>query len=414
MNARRPTIDTAPARLGRVNGPNRLARRALFRILETLEAGRIRIEDRDGLHEFGRSDAPRELQSHLLIQQPRFYRRALIGGSLGLAGAWLDGDWSCENLAGLLRAALRGLGRERLPRANDILARGTRAAHRLRDNSPRGSRRNIHDHYDLGNDLFALFLDRSMTYSCAFFEHSEASLEEAQQAKLDRICRKLALKAGDRVLEIGTGWGSFALHAAARYDCHVTTTTISAAQHDLAARRIQAAGLADRVELLETDWRDLDGNYDKLVSIEMIEAVGAARLPDFFARCARLLNPGGHMLIQAITTQDEYYESYRRSVDFIQKYVFPGSHCPSLGALRAASEHGPGLRCIDEEDITAHYVTTLRHWRERFFSQLEAVRALGYPERFIRLWEYYLQYCEAGFAERHVADRQLLFERSRV
>jgi cyclopropane-fatty-acyl-phospholipid synthase len=396
------------AKRQRPGWPNRQARDLLFRVLAKLESGSIRIEDYDGSHTFAAATPAPELQSLVQVNRPRFYRRVLIGGSLGLAAAWLDGDWDCDNLAGLFRAALRGLGRARLPRGHRLLTAFARLAYRWHDNTHRGARRNIRDHYDLGNELFALFLDRSMTYSAGIFEHADSTLEEAQRAKLDRICRKLALDPDARVLEIGTGWGSFAIHAAEHYGCHVATTTISPAQRALAARRIAEAGLSDRITLLDKDWRDLDGRYDKLVAIEMIEAVGAARLAEFFAHCASLLQPDGLMLIQAITTRDDYYASYCRSVDFIQRYVFPGSHCPSRGALNAASTQVK-LGLVAQEDITAHYVTTLRHWRARFAARLDEVRALGYPERFIRLWDYYLQYCEAGFAEEHVADWQLLF-----
>ncbi|MDZ7747607.1 MAG: cyclopropane-fatty-acyl-phospholipid synthase family protein [Halofilum sp. (in: g-proteobacteria)] len=286
-----------------------------------------------------------------------------------------------------------------------------RAWYRARANTPLGSRRNIRAHYDLGNDLFRLFLDESMTYSAGVFERPGATLEQAQAAKLDRICRKLGLHAGHRVLEIGTGWGSFALHAARHYGCHVTTTTISDEQHALAAERVRAAGLGERVTLLQSDYRDLEGEYDRLVSIEMIEAVGHEYLETFFGCCAERLAPDGRMLLQVITTGERDYERYRRSVDFIQRYVFPGSLCPSLGALVGAIGRGSDLRITHLEDLAGDYVETLRHWRARFHARADEVRALGYPERFLRLWDYYLQYCEAGFAERHIGDLQLVLER---
>ncbi|MGH8274365.1 MAG: class I SAM-dependent methyltransferase [Gammaproteobacteria bacterium] len=409
MESSRARDETAVA--NRTGWLNRKARALLFRLLQKLDAGNIRIEDADGVWDFGTAAAPSELQSLIRVRNSHFYRRVIVGGSLGLAAAYLDGDWECEHLAGLFRAALRGLGRDNLPRPGRIVAATARRSHTLRANTRRGARRNIRDHYDLGNDFFALFLDDSMTYSAGIFEQPDASLEEAQRAKLDRICRKLAFGQSDRVLEIGTGWGSFALHAAEHYDCHVTTTTISEAQYTLAARRIAEAGLSHRITLLQKDYRDLEGSYDKLVSIEMIEAVGADHLNEFFRHCAARLDNNGQMLIQAIGVADQYYPSYRRSVDFIQKYVFPGSHCPSLGALITASARSSDLRLLDTEDITLHYVTTLRHWRKRFRARRDEIRALGYSERLVRLWEYYLQYCEAGFAENHVADRQLIFAR---
>ncbi|MFB6260823.1 MAG: class I SAM-dependent methyltransferase, partial [Thiohalorhabdaceae bacterium] len=290
-------------------------------------------------------------------------------------------------------------------------ALGARAWHWLRRNTPYGSRRNIREHYDLGNDLFALFLDDGMTYSSGIFPEPGASLEAAQTEKLDRICRKLALGPDDHVLEIGTGWGSFAIHAARHYGCRVTTTTLSEAQYGVAAARVAEAGLGDRVTLLQADYRELSGQYDKLVAIEMIEAVGADHLEPFFRHCAQRLTPQGRMLIQVITTGEQYYADYKRSVDFIQRYVFPGSHCPSLGAMVAAASAGSDFRLTHVEDLTPHYVETLRAWRGRFRDNREQVRSLGYTERFLRLWDYYLQYCEAGFAERHIGDLQVMLAR---
>ncbi len=391
--------------------PNWLERRArglLHRRLQALSAGRIVVRDAEGSLRFGDDGAPPDLCAQVEVHRPRFYCRLLAGGSLGAAAAYLDGDWDCDNLAGLFRATLRGLGRSDLEGGSALADRVRRCGQALRRNTPRGSRRNIRDHYDLGNALFALFLDRSLTYSCALFPHPGASLEEAQRNKLDRICRKLDLRPGDRVLEIGTGWGSFAIHAASHYGCHVTTTTLSPAQYQWAARRVREAGIQNRVTLLQQDYRELSGRYDKVVAIEMIEAVGRDHLESFFRHSARVLDPAGRMLVQFIATGEQYYPEYRRSVDFIQRYVFPGSHCPSLGALVSAAGAGSDLRPTHLADLTPHYAETLRAWRHRFRSRLEDVRRLGYPERFIRLWDYYLQYCEAGFAERHIADFQLM------
>jgi cyclopropane-fatty-acyl-phospholipid synthase len=397
---------------GRAHGPvHRLARAAVRRRLGALAAGRVVIRDGEGQFVAGREDASAELCAEVTVHRPRFYRRLLTGGSLGAAAAYLDGDWDCDNLAGLFRATLRGLGRDDLEGGSGAAALAARAWHWMRRNTPAGSRRNIRDHYDLGNELFALFLDDSLTYSSGIFESGTDSLEAAQFAKLDRICRKLELGPDDHVLEIGTGWGSFAIHAAGRYGCRVTTTTLSPAQYQVVAARVAEADLEDRITLLQTDYRELTGRYDKLVAIEMIEAVGADHLRPFFRTCAERLTAEGRMLIQVITTGEQYYADYRRSVDFIQRYVFPGSHCPSLGALVAASGDASDLRLTHLEDITPHYAETLRQWRHRFFQNEEAVRGLGYPERFVRLWDYYLQYCEAGFAERHIGDLQVMFAR---
>jgi cyclopropane-fatty-acyl-phospholipid synthase len=285
------------------------------------------------------------------------------------------------------------------------------AAHWLRRNTRAGSRRNIAAHYDLGNDFFALFLDASMMYSCALFEDPAATLAEAQRAKLDAVCRKLALGPGDHVLEIGTGWGGFALHAASRYGCRVTTTTISRNQHELARERVRAAGLEARVTLLLEDYRDLRGRYDKLVSIEMIEAIGHQYFGEFFRRCDALLAPGGRMLLQAITIADQRYEAARDEVDFIKRYIFPGCCIPSVTALARAMTASSTLRIEHLEDIGPHYATTLARWRDNLLGNAARVRALGLPESFLRMWVFYLCYCEAGFAERALGDVQAVLRK---
>lgn len=403
---------TSPTRADAPGVVDRWARRAVGRRLATLTGGHLTVRDADGEWTFGDGQGPCRI--HIDVIRPRLYRRILTGGTLALGAAYIDGDWECDDLAGLFRFFISGMSGA----GADVergLARGARAVaracHRLRPNTRRGSRRNIRDHYDLGNDLFAHFLDETMTYSAAVFEQPGATLEAAQRAKLDRICRKLELGPDHHVLEIGTGWGSFALHAAARYGCRVTTTTISAQQYDFARERVHAAGLADRVEVLQRDYRDLDGAYDRVVSIEMIEAVGHDNLGTFFRTCGRRLRDDGRMLLQVITAGDRYYEAYRRSVDFIQYYVFPGGLCPAPMALAEAVGRHSDLRMTHAEDLTPDYAETLRQWRARFAANSQAIAALGYPERFLRLWDFYLQYCEAGFAERHIGTLQLLFER---
>jgi cyclopropane-fatty-acyl-phospholipid synthase len=305
------------------------------------------------------------------------------------------------------QAALQGLegGIARLARP------GLRALHALRRNSRRGSRRNIAAHYDLGNEFFGLFLDPTLTYSCALFERAGASLEEASVAKLERACERLELGPRDHVLEIGGGWGSFALHAAARRGCRVTTTTVSRAQLELARRRVAEAGLADRVTVLARDYRDLEGRYDALVSIEMIEAVGHAHLDDFFRVATERLRPGGRMFLQAITVPERDYERSVRSVDFVKRHVFPGGQLVSLGAICGALARTSDLRVTRLEDVTRHYAETLRCWRERFLANLERISALGLGERFLRLWEFYLCYCEGAFRERANGAVQMVLER---
>jgi cyclopropane-fatty-acyl-phospholipid synthase len=280
--------------------------------------------------------------------------------------------------------------------------------HWLNRNTEQGSRKNIAAHYDLGNDMFQLFLDPTMMYSSAIFARDDMALEQASLHKLERICQKLQLSPADHVVEIGTGWGGFAMYAASHYGCKVTTTTISQAQYDLAQQRVAAAGLGDKINILLTDYRELEGQYDKLVSIEMIEAVGYQFYDTYFAQCARLLKPEGMMLLQAITIADQRYDAARRSVDFIQRYIFPGSCIPSVTAMLQSITRATDMRLFDLEDIGPHYARTLAEWRHNFFRNEAAIRALGYPDEFIRMWEFYLCYCEGGFAERALGDVHML------
>ncbi|MFK7959530.1 MAG: class I SAM-dependent methyltransferase [Phycisphaerales bacterium] len=344
---------------------------------------------------------------------PAFWRRVMLGGSLGAAESWIRGEWTSPDIAAVLRLFVRDIVRlDGLDRGGRLGAAAARVWHRFRPNTRRGSRRNIHAHYDLGNDLFELFLDPSMTYSSGIFDAPDASLEDAQIEKLDRICRKLELGPNDHVLEIGTGWGSFALHAAGRYGCRVTTTTISQEQHDRAAERFRRAGVDHLIDLRMQDYRDLEGSFDAVVSIEMIEAVGHAFLPEYFGTIGRRLRPGGRACIQAITMPNHRYAAYRKQADFIQRYIFPGSCCPSVEAMTAAMGRTSDLRIADMEDIGVHYAETLKQWRNRFDARIESVHDAGYDERFARLWRFYLAYCEAGFAERYIGTVQMVLERT--
>lgn len=383
-----------------------LARRAVLAGLERLSRGTLVIEEAGETLRFGQG-LP---EQRVLVRNPAFWPQLAFGGSVGAGEAYMAGDWQCDDLTGLIRLLLanravadgmdRGLARLSAP------LRGL--LHGFRRNTRAGSRRNIAAHYDLGNDFYQLWLDETLMYSSAIFERPEMTLAEASRAKLERICRKLDLKPGDHVLEIGTGWGGFALHAAGRHGCRVTTTTLSRQQYELARQRIDAAGLSGRVELLLTDYRDLTGQYDKLVSVEMVEAVGAAHLDTYFGQCARLLKPEGAMLLQAITIADQRYDAALKEVDFIQKHIFPGGFLPSVTALTGAMTRAGDLRTLHLEDIGVHYAETLARWRANFLGQLEAVRALGYPETFIRMWLFYLSYCEAGFRERDIGTVQML------
>jgi cyclopropane-fatty-acyl-phospholipid synthase len=395
----------------RANLLGTLARRAVFARLATLGEGQLCVREGSQTLRFGaeRSDMTAAIE----VLDPAFYAEIAFGGSVGAGEAYMLGHWRTPDLTALLRLMLRN--RHALDAMETGLARASAplrtAAHWLHRNTRAGSRRNISAHYDLGNDFFRLMLDETMMYSCALFERPGMSLAEAQRAKLDAICRKLALGPQDHVLEIGTGWGGFAMHAASRYGCRVTTTTISPSQFALATERVRAAGLADRVTILLEDYRDLKGTYDKLVSIEMIEAIGHQYFGEFFRRCAMRLPPGGRMLLQSITIADRHYARARDEVDFIKRYVFPGCCIPAVSALAQAMADSSDLRIVHLEDIGPHYATTLARWRANFFASLERVRALGYPESFVRMWEFYLCYCEAGFAERALGDVHLLLAR---
>jgi cyclopropane-fatty-acyl-phospholipid synthase len=353
------------------------------------------------------------VQATLDVLDPACYAAIAFGGSVGAGESYMLGHWRSPDLTALMRLMLRN--RHALDAMETGLARASAplraAAHWLHRNTRAGSRRNISAHYDLGNDFFRLMLDETMMYSCALFERPEMSLAEAQRAKLDAICRKLALAPGDHLLEIGTGWGGLAIHAASRYGCRVTTTTISPSQFALATERVRAAGVANRVTILLKDYRDLTGSYDKLVSIEMIEAVGHQYFGEFFRHCAARLARGGRMLLQSITIADRHYARARDEVDFIKRYIFPGCCIPAVSPLAQAMAKSSDLRIVHLEDIGPHYAATLAWWRKNFFACLNRVRALGYPDRFIRMWEFYLCYCEAGFAERALGNVQMLITR---
>ena len=388
-----------------------LARRAVLVRLAALEHGALRLEENGVIMQFGTVTARCPLSVTVRVHDPRFYTDIAFGGSIGAGEAYMAGYWSCDDLTAVMRVMIGNMG------VLDGMERGLarlgaplrKALHWAARNSRRGSRRNIAAHYDLGNDFFRAFLDPSMMYSAALFERPGMTLEEAATAKLDRICRRLELKPGDHLLEIGTGWGGMALHAAARYGCRVTTTTISQQQYDLAREHIDAAGLVNRITLLQEDYRDLTGRYDKLVSIEMIEAVGHQYYDTYFRKCGELLKDDGLFMLQAITIADQRYDAARRSVDFIQRHIFPGSCIPSVTAITDAVARVSDMRLVDLLDIGAHYATTLRCWRENLFANLARVRAIGYPEEFIRMWEFYFCYCEGGFIERVIGDAQMLF-----
>ncbi|MCU0602552.1 MAG: cyclopropane-fatty-acyl-phospholipid synthase family protein [Desulfobacterales bacterium] len=405
-----PAEAPAPENL-KVRSLDRFSRRILLKLLERIERGRLVIADGSERVAFGRVSEAFPLEAVITVHHQRFYGDCLFRGTIGAGEAYMAGFWSADDLTAVVRIfALHpevfsgmdtGMAR--------IMAPVVKTLHALNKNTRAGSRRNIVAHYDLGNDFYRLFLDETLTYSCGIFERPDSTLAEASTAKYDRVCRKLGLAASDHVLEIGTGWGGFALHAARHCGCRVTTTTISDRQHELAARRIAEAGLSDRITLLKQDYRDLAGTFDKLVSIEMIEAVGHQFLDAFFRACSDRLKPDGVMLLQAITIRDQVFDWHKKNVDFIKRYIFPGSCIPSVAAVCGSIARASDLRLFHLEDITPHYATTLRHWRENFFRSIERVKALGFPETFIRMWEFYLCYCEGGFAERYLGDVQIVF-----
>jgi cyclopropane-fatty-acyl-phospholipid synthase len=370
--------------------------------LRRIRGGRIEIVERGRRQTFGPADA--ELHGTIEVHDPSFWR-GLLRGSLGLAETHVDGAWDCDDPVALARIACR-----ELPRL-DPIRHAVQPLRRLLDRVPRntveGSQRHIAAHYDLGNDLFSTFLDPTMTYSCAAFDSPQMSLAEAQRAKLERVCRKLELGPDDHLLEIGTGWGSLAIHAASEHGCRVTTTTISREQHQLAEQRVAAAGLGDRVTVLLRDYRDLEGRYDKLASIEMIEAVGWQYFGLFFRRCAQLLRPGGLALLQAITIGDRHYELEKATRSFANTFVFPSGCLPSLAVMRRYASRA-GLTEIGLEDMTASYPLTLNNWRRNFHAARDRVAELGYDHRFRRIWDLYLSWSEGGFAERWIQDYQQL------
>ncbi|KRA48742.1 cyclopropane-fatty-acyl-phospholipid synthase family protein [Pseudoxanthomonas sp. Root630] len=403
----------APSATPTYGALDRLLRSQLLARLDALDHGVLVVRDALGEHRFGNAGPGALSTVHLWIDDPAFYRAVAAQGSVGAGEAYIAGQWRCDDLVGLVRLLVRN--RALLDGMETGMARlggwALRSWHALRRNTREGSRRNIAAHYDLGNDFFALFLSPDLMYSSAMFASPDDDLDAASYRKLDAVCRKLALAPQDRVIEIGTGWGGFALHAARHYGAHVTTTTISREQHALASQRVAEAGLQDRVTLLRQDYRDLQGEYDKLVSIEMIEAIGAPYLETFFGKLGALLRPGGQALLQAITIEDHRYVQARDSVDYIKRFVFPGSFIPSLNAMYAAKTRASDLQVVHQEDFGLSYAYTLRAWRRRFMTRLHEVRAQGFDERFIRLWEFYLAYCEGGFLERSIGVSHLLMAR---
>ncbi|MFG0604684.1 cyclopropane-fatty-acyl-phospholipid synthase family protein [Vibrio mimicus] len=393
------------------------ARSVIHRALQHLDGNLTVIENfpeqtQTSHEQFGR-DKPDTIHAVIEVKHPDFYSRVLKGGSIAAAEAYMDGWWESPNLTALMQLMAANLGAlDKLEsQSNPVTKWLNRVTHWLKRNTIEQAKENIHQHYDLGNELYQLFLDDSMLYSSALFNQADLSLEQAQQQKMQRLCEQLQLKPTDHVLEIGTGWGAMAIYIAQNYGCRVTTTTISEEQFAYAKQKIAALGLSEQITLLKQDYRLLEGQYDKLVSIEMIEAVGKAYLPRFLSHCYALLKPHGKMALQAITIADQRYESYSNNVDFIQKYIFPGGFLPSVSVLTELATKRTGFVVRNLHDIGIDYAITLQHWRERFEQQLPKVRELGYDERFIRMWRYYFCYCEGGFLARSISTVHMTFER---
>ena len=379
---------------------------------KNLETGHISVNDGDETFSFGDSSSGESVSVDIHSQE--FYVMTGSGGALGIAEAYVAGYWSSDDVVKLFQIILRN--RDILLSLEKGFAKLVKPInkmiHRGRQNTLKGSKENILAHYDLSNDFYKLWLDPSMTYSCAFFNNDSVTLEEASIEKLDRICRKLDLSEDDSVLEIGTGWGSFSIHAAKNYGCKVTTTTISDAQFDYARSRIKDEGLESKITLINKDYRDLDGKYDKIVSIEMIEAVGYEYIPDYFSKLSSLLNNNGLVALQGITYNDQNFEVYKDSVDFIKKYIFPGSCLISIAQIIDVIKKDTDLAMVDMEDITKHYAVTLNRWRKNFMDVIPKVKEMGYSQAFINMWEFYFLYCEAGFSERNIGDVQMIFAKS--
>jgi cyclopropane-fatty-acyl-phospholipid synthase len=390
----------------------RFARGAFLKNMEAMRQGSLRWHDGAETRLFG--DADSDLRAEIRVHDPAFYWKLVSGGEDGAGDAYADGLWSSPDPVAVVRFAIRNL--ESLEQGNRLSSwvkrMLNRMAHLRRDNTVEGSRRNIHEHYDLSNDFFRLFLDPSMVYSSAIFETEATSLEDAQQEKLDRCCRKLGLQPGDHVLEIGTGWGAWALHAAEEYGCRVTTTTISRQQHDGAREVFARSAAGSRIELLLEDYRNLRGRFDHIVSIEMFEAVGLDHYDEFFGACDRLLKPGGTMVMQAITMNEQKFPAYQKGSDWIQKRIFPGAELASVKEILSSLQRATKMSLLHLEDIGIHYALTLAEWRARFHEAAAQVRQLGFDEQFMRTWDYYLAYCEAAFRERHIGDVQIVMTKN--
>ncbi len=405
-------LGTIQGTLNRVrNLPNRLIRNQLLGLLQNCDRGQLTVRDPFGKRTVGVSS---ETRAELVVEDSRFYPRLAFGGGIAMGETYRDGYWTSPDMVALLQYFVlnRGTFHDGAGSVN-LLKPFRKLYHWTRTNTRNGARRNIREHYDLGNDFYETFLDETLTYSSAYFESEEESLSDAQQNKYLRLARKTQIQNGDRVLEIGTGWGGFAVLLAREYDVHVTTTTISREQYRYTNEQVEQLGLGDRIRVLEKDYRELNGNYDRIVSVEMIEAVGEEYLSNFFEKLDTLLKPDGTIGLQLIHMMDQFYDEYRNNVDFIQRYIFPGGHLPSLGLILEKLQE-TGLRVKNLEENGHHYDRTLQCWKDRFRDRQDEIRELGYDGPFQRLWEYYFSYCQAGFRTGLIGNIQVILDRPSI
>ena len=385
---------------------NHLYKKLIHQRLCQIEDAQIIIKDGNSTKRYGK---PGKLSAKINILDTAFYKNIILGGTIGASESFIRGEWSSPNLTNVIRVLARNTeAQDKLENLFTLLSQPfLKVMHKLNENSVRGSKKNISRHYDLSNDFFSLFLDKNMMYSSAIYKSRKTSLEDASTNKLDVICKKLNLKKTDHVIEIGTGWGGFAIYATKNYGCKVTTTTISIEQYKFAKQKIKEAGLGKKIKVLLKDYRLLKGQYDKLVSIEMIEAVGYQFYDEYFKIIGQLLKNDGEALIQAITIKDQRYSKAIQSVDFIQKYIFPGSCIPSITAIQNSLTSSTDLVINDIRDIGHHYARTLADWRKRFLKNKQEIRKLGFDNKFLRMWLFYFAYCEGGFEEKVISDIHL-------
>ena len=392
---------------------NNFFKNNVLKNFKLIKVGFIEINDGNDVIKVGKKDDM--LKCSITIESPDFYSFIGSGGTLGATEAYAAGLWKCSDLVILTQIMIRN--QELMADLDSGLAKLfipiNKLIHYRKRNTVLGSKKNILAHYDLGNDFYRLWLDDTMTYSCAYFSDEKNSLEQASKKKLDMICKKLQLNKNDSVLEIGTGWGSFSIHAAQNYGCNITTTTISDEQYDFAVNKIKKLGLSEKINVLKKDYRLLEGKYDKIASIEMIEAVGHRNVPTYFKKVSSLLKNGGIFAMQGITYNDQNFDTYKKSVDFINKYIFPGSCLIAISQITDIVKNNTKFNFIDLEDITIHYAKTLNIWRQNFLSKTKEIKEMGFTDTFIRLWEFYFTYCEAGFIEKNIGDYQFVFTKQK-